>query len=588
MVKKSVLILLGLGIFTIMLFQTYALELMAFNPDMNSGFFFDYLSFYNCFNSSYTNSYNDSLGITFSGLQTLKSNCTSYESDTLRGYSTPITKYKYTNEFGDDFYQFNDSKEVIVFIRYLIKDSTNIDLSNTPKLRVSSSNIDLTANLDFTANQWHTQNITFISPDNSDIYSIYFIINWYNGVIENETIYIDRFDVFTFDYDNQNIIGNAVIGNDFGEFFSTYCGNESIALPSSKVLYNGTFINDSYVNIMFGNSRNNFTCMITQYSNILTSRLVEYYNNFTEPIYSINERIVKGKDIVHVYTIDYANNNRNYYLSNKIIQQTNQTLAEFTKFGTTLIATHKLFIQYDAQNNLSWIPWNNQYRNATLGNFQNNNKWRIDIRCFTGGTFANCYYSPFFDFFSYFGNYSQGNCNPLTICENNNLYYYDSNCNQNLVYNCQNWGCNANATDCNFGFIGSICINNHTIQTTDSNGLINITNCAFNTTCYNGECLTDSEYYLQITTPKEQFGDWIGNGIGMTRDESLNVIGFLIALIVAIICSILIKTDSGMVFTGSLLGMTLIMTIAGFINILALLVLGVLSALIFGYKLKGS
>ncbi|MFQ6118301.1 MAG: hypothetical protein ACE5KE_00275 [Methanosarcinales archaeon] len=231
--------------------------------------------------------------------------------------------------------------------------------------------------------------------------------------------------------------------------------------------------------------------------------------------------------------------------------------------------------QYNILSNVSFRDF---YRfTGTAGD-----KWRFNGLTICGGFVTDGSDSNYQDNF-------QLSCLGIAqyYCVGNTQFTLDTSCNLVNETDCEWWGCQTPegaGKTCDIGIIGKYCVNNFTVREVNSSGyILQEYVCPYNTTCYNGECLTEEEIYQRNTTAFEK---GVGYVSGLTRlpyELSLWLVMLLIALISsgAIVYKLGITgTSAGLIFAISLNILIIAFAVIGWLPVWIPVVFIIISAIL--------
>jgi hypothetical protein len=335
--------------------------------------------------------------------------------------------------------------------------------------------------LNTTANAWHSKKYIVPSSLSSKNYKINLIYEFDNTPTRLD---IDRFSFYTYDILETRV---GFSGN-FTYERNRYCGSNStnITYPNTVPSYLPSEYNNTN-GYLFATGDDGYECDVFKIGNKFIARRViskdsdnwATVNVYRDPFYFIrsaggsNTKFLVTKlsitsaEITPIQNTTPTNYTGASFWFNGIYTNVNISQPNHTGFLDRLS-------NYSKQT-INLAPWSNYTPPAT--------QWQYYQGVFGGGA-TGYFLSSSYDFFSE----NLFVCTPQFMCDvaNNSQYYQKANCDNINYTDCGYVGCKSDLTGCNFGYVGSYCIDNNTwaystlqgIQSQDSCGGIcrNLTN----------------------------------------------------------------------------------------------------------------
>lgn len=483
--------------------------------------------------------------------------------------------YNYTPPVcgGYDYIVLPKNKEGIVVLNYTITDNSYLDGSYTV-LEVWENGI---SQLNSTL-IWYggtNQKTLFIPPENHDRnITVFASWKWYltpSHYVPVTNITINKFQFYTLD---TNEIRNDWTNNQTYEL-EKYCGSGSSIGRTENIFgnfpyeYNPTYGLYNNTSFVFGNDNNNITCGLIRLNNLIIAKHWELYS----PHYNCD------------YPCTPSSNQYFYYTPNLFFvwQLTyNSFTGFFEQFSRTQIKMTTMysgigFQTYGGSNDSDTIIYDDLYNtiinirsfrdnyssafrqtislinnpNITISNQNpsgNNFKIHAVGPVFAHGT-ADTYslWHPFFT--SNIGVDNTGwYCSDITNSEG---YILPNGTEINTLY-CGDYGCNAEHTHCNFGFIGTYCSDNTHWAYSDITGIQDTGTCSalcvnktYGIDCLDNanisyECIDNNGHQVDCQSVKFEAGKIdiaslscdFGNAAGFSCDGGKFLIGFMLTVLI--------------------------------------------------------
>lgn len=543
------------------------------------------------------------------------------------------------------------NKEMIISLRYRFNENTDLIINQdySPVILVYSRTNEeeepyLYYTYDLTSDVGSNviENVSFTLPPIIDQMEYKFILSfaWFNG--QNTTTFeIDRFKIYTL-YDDK---ATEYWSSDLNVVRETYCGEDSKFSVVSNYA-NNPFANANYYNSTTGvgwihaeTLDDGYKCNIYKVGDRTIARGTDTYSGMYKVYlhyYSVYHCVYSFNDWNLYELYEYADFNALVSMQNSLYAGHHAIgqISLINKFS--LLQTSFKNLENNTYAYSGYVLGGNNYTNITaltnsslnpttyyLFNSSNDKAYQGDYTLQTTLnllSYANTS-TPAGEFIS-FSNYNFRNadgiagcsdssymfnvqtdyipffnkitypCIPAFVCDSdtNFQYYQDINCGYNNPVWCGEWGCNAEETFCDFGVIGSVCLEDgYSYKTITENGTISYGNC-YPDLCYQLTnstigCFSEEEYeeYLAENQPVQAFGFSIAEFLGIEMGFGLMIVAFIISFILGLIPLKADKNNTGWGLKGFaivFLGFTGMFAIVGWIPAWYMIILILISAFV--------
>jgi hypothetical protein len=467
--------------------------------------------------------------------------------------------YNYTPPVcgGYDYILLPKNKEGIVVLNYTITDNSYLDGQYTV-LEVWENGItQLNSTL-----IWYggtNQKTLFIPPSNHDRnITVFASWKWYltpSYYVPVTNITINKFQFYTLD---TNEIRTDWTNNHTSEL-ERYCGAGAIIGEFKNIngdMGNTYIISENSTSFVFGDDVNNVKCGFVRLDELIIARHWNFYN----PIDST------------------ASNQYNFYTNNLFFiytetQSANRFVGFFESFLRTQIKMTNLYNVNTTPSDLDYINYDDIFVSkinlrSLRDNYSTAFRQTIDLinnpnisisnsnpsgnkfRFYAEGPIGIKTYSLYYPFFSSLIQVDNlgWHCSDITNSEG---YILSNGTEINTLY-CGDYGCNAEHTHCNFGFIGTYCSDNTHWAYSDITGIQDTGSCSalcvnktYGIDCLDNanisyECIDNNGHQVDCQSVKFEAGKIdvaslscdFGNAAGFSCDGGKFLIGFMLTVLI--------------------------------------------------------
>jgi len=467
------------------------------------------------------------------------------------------------------------NKEIIVFLRYRLSNNSGAvsPIGTTHHLVIGQIGQQQFIELNLTEDVWH-EYIGYIPAElnasrSADILA--YMTFGYGNPNENATIWVDTFEVMTFDSID---INPPSISTEYARWFC----NESSGTVENLLTNtsNGTVIEVWRVN-RTEEATFNLSCGILRLNKTNIGR--RQIDGFPSSAPFPRSKSIIARDWFWVYyRIDAPFPAQHDMIYTKLSVAENEVSVPFGTGAESFNMHINGSLGGTFTVNYSFVNSRDKFRD--FNNMQ-------DI---SGSQYA--LWQPFIissgwhDFFSLSCIGTQ-----QYFCTANTMYSMDTRCNIVGETSCGLWGCTSpegEGSTCNYGEVGCFCLNNITVRCTNETGhILNETVCSPDTTCYEGECLTESQIQAQNITLIGTGSEIVGGLFGIDDANALMLISFIVAIIFSIIGAIKIQTHGGIVFGLIFISFLVLFGVLTWIPAWIVVVMVILSGIVVAYSMKG-
>lgn len=548
---KIVLPLFFLGLF---IAPTFAYENYNINPFAeNNTYGFRFLD--QGYNSSvtYVNESYQCFDVSYNGTYIIlnNTNCLSFSIDDEYLNIEPLENFAYyhnntRDDAGDDHFTIDTGKETIIKFKYLITDNSNLKFNSLLLYNMGIGEDSGAEQLNLTENVTHTITAIIEPASYSRELSVTAFFNW-GSPADYTSILIDEFSVFTYDtYETRQYWSS----NQTTETLR-YCG------PGGGTYYSGTSLSSftTYANGTMGY----LFCNDTSTGYFATAFKL---GNTTIAKRLLDKDIIGGNEGIYEYNNMYFfwgdDNNFDYAFL------LTQLELEQAKITVMLVRNDEAFnttIHYDGTPSPYALLLNNS--SGILVDYNQTINSVVDMASYLNDTavgtqwqwYARTGDSGYYDFFT-----SSIICDPAVFCDlsTNTQYVRTYECSITNVVSCGAWGCNDDLTGCDYGLVGSYCLNDFTVMAVNATGYENVQEyCVPPDQCYNvsstaAACLTEEEYGNYNNTqigffdnPALKTAFTFGGILGIQDEQTVkDLLSIVVSIIAGVVSAILISRES--------------------------------------------